>query len=1123
MANKKILMKSISSILAATVTITGFNGMPAITFAEETENSTTIQADGKEQGVISEITDFKSNIGTGKIHINETDKSATLDKTDGDHFAVYNGLEKKTNDFILEADVDLLDSGNSAALTFGIDNKDNPGSKWYGANIDTNNTNTFRIFGPGYENGIGTIDIDTSKALHLKIDVKADGSYIYSFGNKNGDTKSIEGIIPGWQGGYIGILTFKTSAKFYNISFENRQKDTAMVDISTDGAYKTNLTGITAMDNAEWQVTDEGLYSNATGKGDSFLYSQTEGTDFVYSTDVTFKDDNGAASLVFRSNNDAGQKECYVVNLDAGTMKCKFWKWQTDGEYQLIPKIDNVKEISRSEDNTYNLKVVAVDSWISYYVNDELIASTGDYTLQDFDQDRGQSSCYYNGYLGLLNWNGNMVFQNTYYKEIGSEFTPVLKDINVTSSDSSLSKDIEAKPQFFQNEPTRIQYVKNSIENVNIDVTPENDSTDITIYGADGTKYTYGKNIPLEEGANYITVESSITENINDNYSTAAKLVYRVNVHRRQPDIIYYNEPYRSQYHYSVKDGWGNDPNGLVYCDGVWHFYYQFYDDIAWGPMHQAHATSTDLIHWEEKPVSLFPDANGTIFNGCIVIDKENTSGLFDNSVKEENRWVNLITNNGNGQRIKVAYSTDQGETWIKSKDIAADWKDDPLKNRDFRDPKVFRWENKWFMVIAGGPLRIYSSDNLLNWKCESAYKDLHTECPDLYPVKADDGKIKWVLSRGGRHYKIGDFKETDGKWTFIPDEDYKGLEGTEHDGIMNFGKDSYAAMTWYINDFGTAQNPVLPDILEINWANTWDYCRIVAKEAGQKFNATYNLILKAGLKNKDGKYVLTQTPIEEYKELRNTENAVKLENITVTPDNSLLKDFKGDCYEIVSKFAPEDNTKKIGFKIRTGNGQETAIIYDLETETLSIDRSKSGVIINGAFAGIDSQKVTKNNDGTIDLHIYVDRGLVEVFAKDYTVAGANQVFPSISSLGASVFAEGGNAKADITIYPMNNIWKEKAAITEDTKPLSIASSSAEENKINIGDSINLNAYLLPIGVSQDIEWSVDNSSIVSINKDTADMANADIKALKAGTVVVSAISKADPSLKKVQKLLSII
>ncbi len=31
-------------------------------------------------------------------------------------------------------------------------------------------------------------------------------------------------------------------------------------------------------------------------------------------------------------------------------------------------------------------------------------------------------------------------------------------------------------------------------------------------------------------------------------------------------------------------------------------------------------------------------------------------------------------------------------------------WVNDPLQVRDFRDPKVFRWENKWFMVIAGGP-----------------------------------------------------------------------------------------------------------------------------------------------------------------------------------------------------------------------------------------------------------------------------------------------------------------------------------------------------------------------------------------------------------------------------------
>lgn len=90
-----------------------------------------------------------------------------------------------------------------------------------------------------------------------------------------------------------------------------------------------------------------------------------------------------------------------------------------------------------------------------------------------------------------------------------------------------------------------------------------------------------------------------------------------------------------------------------------------------------------------------------------------------------------------------------------------------------FRDPKVFRYDNKWFMVVAGGPLRIYSSDNLIDWSLESAYRDLHTECPHLYPIQysESDGTIttKWVLDRGGRYYKVGDFRKVDGKYRYIP------------------------------------------------------------------------------------------------------------------------------------------------------------------------------------------------------------------------------------------------------------------------------------------------------------------------------------------------------------------
>ena len=34
--------------------------------------------------------------------------------------------------------------------------------------------------------------------------------------------------------------------------------------------------------------------------------------------------------------------------------------------------------------------------------------------------------------------------------------------------------------------------------------------------------------------------------------------------------------PFRSRLHFTAETGWINDPNGLVYADGVWHLYHQW-------------------------------------------------------------------------------------------------------------------------------------------------------------------------------------------------------------------------------------------------------------------------------------------------------------------------------------------------------------------------------------------------------------------------------------------------------------------------------------------------------------------------------------------------------------------
>lgn len=971
----------------------------------------------------SGLIDFR-NCGGGTMDIDEATRSITLSDTNGDHFAMYNGLEKKAKAFTLEADVEFTKTSDesplSAALVFGTSSKKTPNTGWYGANIDTRRieaSDLFRVFGSGIDTNKGgeKRDINVDEKLHLKISVEQTGEFVYSFGNTGAAQYEITGTIPGWSGGYVGILSFCSETVFSNISFEDRTDHTQVTtEIPADARFNTNLEHLSSV-NGEWNITDAGLHSNAVDKGDCFVLSETRGSNFVYSTDVSFQSESGAAALVFRSNNDLDNKESYAVNLDISSHKCKFWRWQEDQAMQLM----NEKEIDATEDETYTLKVVAYDTWISCYVNDEMVASTGDYTNTWQKDDKGQNTVIKSGAFGLLNWNGEMTFQNTRYTELSQDFNPLLNDITVTSSTGT----IEEKSQFTPTEPVNIQYVGNDASTVDISVKKANEKTAVTVSDADGKVYADGKNIPVKVGSNIITVTST-AENKD---STTATLTYRVNVHRRDADEVYYNEAYRDQYHYSVKDGWANDPNGLVYYNGTYHMFYQFYDDTKWGPMHWAHATSTDLIHWEEQPIALYPDANGAMFSGCIVADEQNTSGLFADG---KGGLVALITADGNGQRIKLAYSADEGKTWTKVDDIAADWTDDPLGNRDFRDPKVFRWEDKWFMVVAGGPLRIYSSDNLKDWTCESTYANLHTECPDLYPVQLEDGTVKWVLSRGGRYYKIGDFKQIDGNWQFVPDDAYK-----ESDGVMNFGRDSYAAMTYYVQDFGTSKNPTIPDVIELNWMNTWDdYCNQVADKVGQNFNGTFNLNLKTGVTKENGKYLLTQTPIQAYETLRDTKNATVLKDVEVTEDNTLLKDFSGDCYEIVSTFTPGADTKKVGFNLRVGEGTATRVIYDLETETLSIDRSKSGTIISDKFAEVNSQKVTKNADGTIDLHIYVDRASVEVFSKDNTVAGANQLFPAADSLGASVLVEGGAAKADITIYPMNSIWK--ASETPTTKPV---------------------------------------------------------------------------------------
>lgn len=732
---------------------------------------------------------------------------------------------------------------------------------------------------------------------------------------------------------------------------------------------------------------------------EAFLFSElTElsySEDFVFSCFFKTEHLTQTCGLVIRSVQKDDCSDAYLLLLDPANEKLKFLRRKAGESFCLSerPFVSQVKD-------GYQLKILAFGSWISISVNDTLIYSSGDYYLFPMG---GQDTCILGGYFGLVYPKEKPAVENLTLAPLGDDFHPALLDITVVP----LRGECEEKAQFFEETPTYIQYVKNEVSKIHLCVNKKCANAQLSIIGPEGDTYQEQDELPLSIGANRFTLISEVK---NEAGLTAA-LTYRVDVHRRRPEAEYYTEPYRDRFHYSLKDGWANDPNGMVYYKGTWHLFHQFYEGLSWGPMHWAHATSGDLLHWKQEPMAFYPDAHGMMFSGCAVADEGNTSGLFSGP---EGGLVALITADGNGQRIEVAYSEDEGRTWKKHPKIAVDWTRDPLHVMDFRDPKVFRWDNRWFMIIAGGPVRIYSSENLLDWTCEFTWPQLHTECPDLYPVYADDGALKWVLSRGGHYYLVGDFDQVDGHYTFLPDPYYQNKAV-----IMNFGRDAYAAMTFYTQDFGTKEAPNIPTIYAINWLNRWfDYGNLIGERVGQPFNGTFTLALASGLVKKDGRYVLTQTPAKAYEALREPA-VIDLKDTSVAEADNQLRGFFGDCYEIVATIQAKEARSEFGFWIR---GRSMKVSYEPTLSVLTMDRSHAGFQISERFGSPDKYKVSLNEDGSLDLRIYVDRASVEVIAASGRAVGTEQFFPAEKDKGLMIFGDE-TLKIDLKVYPIKNIW----------------------------------------------------------------------------------------------------
>ena len=400
-----------------------------------------------------------------------------------------------------------------------------------------------------------------------------------------------------------------------------------------------------------------------------------------------------------------------------------------------------------------------------------------------------------------------------------------------------------------------------------------------------------------------------------------------------------FTEEFRPKLHFTPATNWINDPNGLLYYKGKYHLFYQHNPSgILWGNMSWGHSVSSDLQHWEHLPVAIGCTDTTGIFSGSAVVDFNNTSGFGSIDNPPLVAIYTVHQNDESNQSQHIAYSTDEGVTWVK-------YADNPVLDlgmKDFRDPKVSWVEetSTWLMTVAKPheyKIAFFSSPDLKNWEHLSDFGPLGAtggiwECPDLFPLEAPNGDIKWVLlvslnpggiaGGSGTQYFIGDW---DGRSFSTDQESIKWID---------YGRDNYAGVTFH--------NAPDNRKIFIGWMSNWDYA---AKLPSPIWRGSMTAPRELALISCNNELRLTALPIKELK----------------------------DATEHLFTFNTDEDSE---ITISSGD-QRVLINFDSTTKKISLDRS------NAWFSEfVESPQVTPPVElPHFTLRILIDHGSLELFA----------------------------------------------------------------------------------------------------------------------------------------------
>ncbi|MBQ3004158.1 MAG: GH32 C-terminal domain-containing protein [Clostridia bacterium] len=880
--------------------------------------------------------------------------------TAGDCFAMTDIYVPGGTAFTLETTIQMPEGG-CAGIVFGVPYASRPSSGWYCVNIDFTNKKT-RLFSVN----IGTVGTASVAQRPLTAEELAKDTHALRLSVTEGGVISwwLDGTLvasyeePGFAGGYIGFNTWKSKAVFRNLS----------VQIGESGFPKQSI--YTAV-SGRWGFGGGVLHGQNAAFGDAFAMTGIcvpSDTAFTVEATCDLLAGSKAGGIVFGvADPQKPASGWYCANLTMASKSARIFSVKTG---TIGSASDTYHALSESALATapYRLRLeVTASGKISYYVNGELAVEVSDPNFAG-------------GYIGFNTWKTDATYSDIVIT-VGEKSVPI--------SGSAL---IAGEKRILLNPAASYQKVDIGEYSGEITVAleiPEGYSAAVgTTPFADG-KYTFTPNAGLHR----------LQIDLRDKY--ARKTSMTVDVLR---DASTYTDTYRPLLHITAPRYILNDPNGLHYnsLTKEYHAYYQWREQYKFGNDTWRHAVSTDLLHWEDHGVVLAPDKTqgGWIWSGSAVIDKDNTSGLFADTVAPENRLVVFYTRTNYsdvpfGQ--EMAYSTDGGYTFTK-------YAGNPVIPSSayyaaFRDPKVQWIEEKglWLMVVAGGPAEIYTSPDLIHWTSHGlmTYSDgtrIESECPMLLrlPLDGDENNVKYVYVGSGRFYVVGDLVWEGNSVRFVPEQEK--VTGLFDSGVH------YATQDFYNDAKGRT--------LVMSWMQDYTY------QPGKYWMGFQSLPYETTLVTDGDRMVLHFAPIDEL-------DAVKRETLYSASDIT-LNDSALDMENVHTVCSVLDLRAKLSagasltLDVRVGDGCKTALaVTHLSENTVSVtmDASVSGV----PARTVRTATVTTDADGYFALKMLIDNSILEAFTSDGHVF-ADFIFPYEGADGMSLQVNGEAHIASFTV-----------------------------------------------------------------------------------------------------------